>query len=357
MTPIDGRSSEPRSVSSGDTSLLRQVLRPRTLISFAIGIAILVAVLSTLKIDVADTLRVIRSARWELMLAALVVYYTVFPVRALRWRGMLENTGIARSDLPSVPVLAEIIYLSWFANSVVPAKLGDVYRAYLLRTRAAISFSKAGGTIVAERLIDLAVLLVALGVTGVLSFRGVLPGAIVTVLEIGSIGLVAAGIGLLALRRWDEAVIRRVPYRFQTIYRNFHAGTLDSFGGYPQLGGLSLLAWSAEVGRLLLVTWSVSVFLSPDPLANVLMVAFVALGAAFLTAPPGTPAGLGYVEASMASAIVLLGSAQHLTYSVALSVALLDRAISYVSLVVGGLVVYVLSQRHGLRSAADREPA
>jgi uncharacterized membrane protein YbhN (UPF0104 family) len=212
----------------------------------------------------------------------------------------------------------------------------------LLRSRSALSFSKAGGTIVAERLVDLAVLLVALGSTGVLSFRGVLPGPILTVIEVGSAGLVIVGIGLLALRRWDEVVIRLLPLRFQGIYQNFQAGTLGSFGSYPQLLGLTVLAWAAEVGRLLLVTWSLGVQLSPSPVTNVLMVAFIALGASFLTAPPGTPGGLGYVEASMASALTLLGVWQ----PVALSVALLDRAISFGSLIVGGLIVYLLSHRH-----------
>lgn len=343
MTAVDGAPSEPGTKGSDQTSILQQVLRPRTLISFAVGIAILAVVLSTLKIDIGQTFRVIASARWQLVVAALVVYYTVFPIRALRWRGMLENTGCDRRQLPSIFGLAEIIYLSWFANSVVPAKLGDVYRAYLLRSRSNVPFSKAGGTIVAERLIDLAVLLVVLGVTGLVSFRGSLPGPISNVLEVGSGALVLVGIGLVALRRWDETILRFVPLRFQAIYQNFHAGTLGSFGGFPQLIGLSVLAWAAEVGRLLLITWSVGVQLSPDLVTNVLMITFIALGAAFLTAPPGTPAGLGYVEASMVTALMLLNVAQ----PVALSIALLDRSISFGSLIVGGLVVYVLSHRDG----------
>jgi uncharacterized protein (TIRG00374 family) len=74
------------------------------------------------------------------------------------------------------------------------------------------------------------------------------------------------------------------------------------------------------------------------------MVYFISLGAAFLTAPPGTPAGLGYVEASLAFALTALGVNQ----SVALSVAILDRAISFGSLVVGGFVVYLISQRRSM---------
>jgi uncharacterized membrane protein YbhN (UPF0104 family) len=310
--------------------------------SFAIGILILAVAFSRGQIDVGASLRIIVAANWQLAVAALLVYYLTFPIRGLRWRGMLENAGCRRSDLPGVLGLAEIIYLSWFANCVVPAKLGDVYRAYLLRERSSVTFSKAGGTILAERLIDLVVLLVALGVSGLLSFQGKLPSSIVIVLELGSGAVVVAGLGLILLRRLDHLVRRLVPLRFQRIYAHFHEGTLGSFGGYPRLLGLTVLAWTAESSRLFLVTRALGVSLSTSFALSAVMVVFIAMAAAFLTAPPGTPGGLGYVEAAMALALTLLGLGQ----TAALSVALLDRAISFGSVIVGGFVVYMLSQRH-----------
>jgi glycosyltransferase 2 family protein len=329
-----------------DTSLGRRILRPRTLVSFAVGAAILAFAFSHLQVNLAETFRVIASANWGLVASALLVYYLVFPIRAVRWRRMLENTGIKRADVPGVAGLVTIIYLSWFANSIVPAKLGDVYRAYLLRERSPgrVSFSRAGGTIVAERLIDLAVLLVLLGATGLLSFRGAIPGPILTVLEIGFVTVILAGFGVLGLRQLGGYLRRFVPHRFERIYDNFLAGAVESFGGYPQLLALTLLAWAAEASRLFLVTQALGVQLSANPISETLMIVFIALGAAFLTAPPGTPAGLGYVEASVAFALTLLGVNQ----SVALSVAILDRAISLGSLIVGGLVVYVISHRRSL---------
>jgi uncharacterized protein (TIRG00374 family) len=326
----------------GQPSLAQRFFRPRTLISFVVGLGILAFSLSRLQIDVGETFQTIRSANWLLLVAALLVYYTTFPIRATRWRGMLENAGCDRRSLPGVWGLAEIIYLSWFANSVVPAKLGDVYRAYLLRARSNVSFSKAGGTIVAERLIDLAVLLVLLGVSGLLAFHGTLPSSVLTVMEIGCAAVLAAGVALLAMRRLDSFVRRLIPTRFQRIYHHFHEGTLGSFGGYPQLLGLTILAWAAESGRLFLVLQSVGLTLSPNLLIQFLMAVFIALAAAFLTAPPGTPAGLGYVEAGLVLALTILGA----SHSVALSVALLDRAISVGSLIVGGFIVYILSHRH-----------
>lgn len=327
---------------SGELSLAQRVLRPRTLISFAIGIVILVFGLGHLQVDVSATLRVLGGANWAWYGAAFVVYYATFPIRALRWRRMLENAGCGRREVPGISGLSEIIYLSWFANSVVPAKLGDVYRAYLLRQRAPVTLSKAGGTIVAERLIDFAVLLTLLVGSGLLSFRGKLPSAVLTVLMAGLAGLVLAVVALLSMHRLDGVVRRFLPTRLHRIYDHFQQGTLGAFGSYPQLLGLTLLAWSAEVGRLFLVTRSVGLVLSPSLLANLLIIIFIALGAALLTGPPGTPAGLGYVETSISGALMLFGASQ----PVALSVAVLDRSISFVSLVVFGFIVYLLSHRY-----------
>jgi uncharacterized protein (TIRG00374 family) len=332
--------------SPSDTSLGQRFLRPRTLVSFAVGAAILVFALTRLQVNLGESIRVIASANWALVVLALVVYYLVFPVRGIRWRWMLENTGVKPDDVPSLLGLSTIIYLSWFANSVVPAKLGDVYRAYLLRERSPgrITFSRAGGTIVAERLVDLVVLLVLLGVTGLASFRGAIPGPILTVIELGFASVIVALVAVLGLRHFGSHIRRLIPARFERIYDNFLVGTLESIGMHPRLLVFTLLAWSAEAGRFYLVTRALGVQLSPNPLTEVLMVYFIALGAAFLTAPPGTPAGLGYVEASLAFALTALGVNQ----SVALSVAILDRAISFGSLVVGGFIVYLISHRRSM---------
>ena len=55
---------------------------------------------------------------------------------ASRWVGELDING-----------LVEIIYLSWFVNCIVPAKLGDAYRSYLLKRNSNVAFSSTIGTI------------------------------------------------------------------------------------------------------------------------------------------------------------------------------------------------------------------
>ena len=66
--------------------------------------------------------------------------------------------GQEAARCPAIAGLIEIIYLSWFVNCIVPAKLGDAYRSYLLKRDAGVSFSRTIGTILAERMIDLLIL-------------------------------------------------------------------------------------------------------------------------------------------------------------------------------------------------------
>ncbi|HEX5417325.1 MAG TPA: lysylphosphatidylglycerol synthase transmembrane domain-containing protein [Chloroflexota bacterium] len=323
-------------------ALGQRVFRPRTIISFAVGALILGFSMNRLHVDPGATWLQMRAANPILLIAAFLLYYCTFPIRGTRWQRLLRNTGTPVRDLPSIASLTEIVYLAFFANCVVPAKLGDVYRAYLLRQRSPVSFSKAGGTIVAERLIDLLVVLIFLGAFGLLSFRGVLPPWVLLAIEIGFGAAAVAAVGLLALRRVDPFLRRLVPARFAHVYIHFRDGVLGSFGAYPQVLGMTILAWFVECGRLFLVTQSVGLTLSTNLALNLAMVGFIALAGSFLSAPPGTPGGLGYVEASMVLLFSLFGATQ----SVALSIALLDRAISYASLVVIGFVVYLYSQRY-----------
>jgi uncharacterized protein (TIRG00374 family) len=98
------------------------------------------------------------------------------------------------------------------------------------------------------------------------------------------------------------------------------------------------LVWITEPARLFLVTRSIGFSLNESLPLEIAMISFLALGAALLTAPPGTPAGFGYVEAGLYTALVLLGAQPE----VALTITALDRAISWISIVVLGAPVYAL---------------
>jgi uncharacterized protein (TIRG00374 family) len=242
--------------------------------------------------------------------------------------------------MPSLPGIGRIILLSWFVNCLVPAKLGDAYRAYLLKRHADVSFSKTVGTILAERILDLVILFGLLGLAAVVAFGAALPTAVLSLVEVALALAIILILGLFTMRLLGGRIRRWLPLRFHRHYGLFEEGTLRSFHrGLPLLASYSVLAWAMESGRLYLVMLALGLHqLHPAvPL-------FVSLAGALLTTVPVTPAGLGFVESGLVSLLLLfggLGLIGGMSAELALAVALLDRTISYWSLIVVGAVLHV----------------
>jgi glycosyltransferase 2 family protein len=334
-------------------SLGRSLRDPRTLISFALAIAIILFVFRGFNIDLAQTWQYMRGANPALLLTALVVFYMTFPLRALRWRMLLRNAEVpvdqGRKTWASMPALMEYMYLSWFANCIVPAKLGDAYRGYLLKRNGQVSFSATFGTIFAERLLDMLGLFSFLVISGWFVFGTRLPPQ-TNLIFISGLVLVAVIVSGLAGMRWFSPLLRRVmPQRLHRVYGQFEQAALRSFQPriLPRLALLTGAIWLLEGFRLYFVIQALEV----EGLQLALpVIIFVALASSLLTAVPLTPAGLGVVEGAVTAVLVLfLPSATELqaasSHSLALAVTFLDRAINFWSIVVFGLLLYIFSKR------------
>jgi hypothetical protein len=265
-----------------------------------------------------------------------VAYYGAFPLRAWRWRRLLENAGIrdGTSDhVYRIGSLSEIYILSWFANCLVPAKLGDAYRGYLLRQRAGVSFARSFGTVVAERFIDVLALVSLMVVSALLTFHGDVPADVRWPLIGGGV-LVAVGIvGLAFAARYRHLILRLMPERFNEPYDRLQGGVLSSFSrtGAWQVALVTAIIWASEGLRMYCVAMAFGVdFGAPEAL-------FVALLASLLTVIPLTPAGLGVVESGTIIALRLLD----VTDTNAATIAIVDRGIAYWSVIVVGAVLSV----------------
>lgn len=191
------------------------------------------------------------------------------------------------------------------------------------------------GTVVAERLLDFVVLVTLMGLAGLISYHGRLPQQIIQLLAITFAIVIAVIVGLLILRRFGDSIGRRLPDRAGDLYNRFSGAILLSFQHFPELLTYTIIAWACESARVLFVIMALGVSL---PIS---MVIFLGLLAALLTALPLTPGGLGFAEAGLTGALILYG----LNQDMAGSIALLDRTISYLSLLVGGIAVYLVSKK------------
>lgn len=323
----------------------RRLLRPQTLVSFAIALVIVALVVQRLDIDVSEVWANLKAANPLLFIAALAVYYATFVARTYRWRYMLRQSGVADQPgfvMPGVPRLFEILMLSWFANCVIPAKLGDGYRSYLLRRDAGATVSGTLGTILAERLTDLAVLFVLMSTAAVVTFHGDLPSDVRYAMVVGGGLMLLAGVGVTVLLFSKNRILRFLPDRFERQFHQFHGAIFACLRNpsFPIL--VSVTIWAADGLRLYLVARSLDVELS------VSLTIFVALMSALLTTLPITPAGLGVVEAAVIVVLKLVdvGSVD------AGSIAILDRLVGYWSLILVGVILYLLRMRRAVVAPA-----
>lgn len=331
-------------ITSDQLSLGKKLFNWRTLIPLVVVIAALVYGATKLKINPQETWAAIRSANILFFLAAFGIYYLSFPIRAQRWRMLLENVGYTKANgvqLPKFWKLVEIIYISFFANVVVPAKLGDLYRAYLLRQEIGVSTTRSFGTVLAERLLDLIVLLLLFIPSIIISLHENLPPTLKTGLEITLAAVVIGIIGLFVLRQAREPIAKLVPLRFREQYYHFQEGTLGSFRRLPSLTLLTIGVWLCESLRFFFIALSLN--LIHGDLLHILTAAiFIGLGEALLTIVPATGGGVGLVEAGMLAMITLFYQGPNASNLTAAAI-LLDRTISLFSIMAIGFVVFLIA--------------
>jgi uncharacterized protein (TIRG00374 family) len=321
-------------------SLMRRIRQPRTIISIAIPIFILAAFVAINGEQLYLVPGLIFQANPVLVLAAFLVFYLGFPLRGLRWAILLKGTNLR------VPVKdsTEIIYLSWLVNCVVPAKLGDVYRAYLLKINSTASLSRTFGTIFIERMLDLFTIAIMGIAAGYWSFRNGLPPAIQVVFAVALVVMAVLAVGLFTMRNFGRRILEALPFlprQVLELYERFEEGVFGAIAMHqlPILGGLTALIWMTESMRLYLVVQALGF---PDVTLGISGAVFVALIGSLLTAVPLSPAGLGIVEAGVVGVLTV---AYGISLPEATAIALLDRVISVFSVIVFGSIAYILSPK------------
>lgn len=334
---------------NGD-SLRRRVFSLPTLIALVIALVVLgLAIWRAFDVDWAALRRQVLDMDPLKYALALGLYYVGFLLRGLRWRLIARTAGFGSLPgvrLPSTLTCSAIILMGWFANSVAFLRLGDAYRGFGFARESGASFPASLGTVLAERVQDMFVVLLILALaTGALLFTHEVaaPGTVVGVAFLLVTLLVA---GLVAMRVWGERLAGFLPERIRATYLKFQAGALASFRAraLPVQILLGMAGWVLEIARLYLVADAIGVDISFT------VAAFAALASAMLSTIP-TPGGFGFVEGGLAGVLIVLG----LGHTDAFAVTIVDRSISWISVIVfGGLTFFLwhtVRQRAGKRAA------
>lgn len=233
-------------------------------------------------------------ARWEYLAGAWLCLLASYVVRAWRWKNVL-----ACLKPLSLWTVWRVLMVGFVSNNILPARIGEVVRAYVLGRTAQIDTAAALGTIAIERVFDvlMALLLLVVGVAfGVLGGAGYslwLGAAMVGGLVVG---VLAAAVWGEALAGWGERLIGRFSpawgKKLADLARSF-VGGLRSAGSPLRVGQLavgSAIAWGLFMAYAWLVLHAFGLPIQPAGLAFVLGVA--GLGVAI----PSAPGSVGTLE-------------------------------------------------------------
>ena len=316
-------------------SPISKLTEPRTIISFIIAIILLYFLF--LQVDLKIIIEVIKEAQLIYVAAAACVYFGSLPVRGIRWKLLLDNVKVKTS----LSDASEIYLLGWFANCLIPAKMGDVYRAYLAKKTWGLSISKGYSTIYIERIYDVLLLVFLMGISSILVFGMDIPSEIRFALAAGFLIVSILITSIIVFSSGKTAISNRLPPRIKQIFIRFTEGLQESSGrNYMSLIiFFTLLMWAMEIARLYFVVESLSSIGNFS--ISISVIIFVALSSSLLSALPITPGGLGAVEFAIMGILLLVG----LDSGISASIAILDRAISYWGLVIAGGVVYIFSKK------------
>lgn len=123
----------------------------------AIGISLSVALLVwTLRgVSLGAVWSQLAHSNLPLFIASAVCATLIFPLRAIRWRTILHPVA---DHLPLGPLWRSIA-IGMMVNNLVPARAGEIARAYAVTRETPVSFASALASLAVDRLFDMVVLL------------------------------------------------------------------------------------------------------------------------------------------------------------------------------------------------------
>ncbi len=296
----------------------------------ALGLAVSLSFLFLLSRQV-DFLRAAESLRttdYVILLAALPAYFGAVWFRTLRWQQLL----IPVARLPAPGLFVQVV-IGYMANDVLPLRVGEVVRAYLLGRRHSLAKVAVLGTIAIERLTDG---LILLAFAGAVAFALPLEGWMQWVIRTMAVAFVGGGLAMLALlftwRRvaqalFPESAASEVEGRSGGSARAMLHRVVEGFlGGAESLrrprpiclaGFHGTVAWLFEAG----VFYAVALAMGVTIPFSVLLLSMAL--ANLSTALPSSQAGIGPFEYFAAQTLVIFGTDS----SVAATYALLVHAV------------------------------
>ena len=269
-------------------------------IVFGLAVSVLMMWLAVRRIDLAELGHDLQSASLRWIALGVLFYALELVFRVERWARILSPVRRLRYRDVGAALL-----IGYAANNVLPAKIGELFRADFIGRRHGISRVAAVGTIVVERLLDMGIVIFCT-IMGILLAdpRRSLPDFLLSGTAIAMAGLVLVSIALVILAKqpFPEAWLSRFPRA--SVHLGALVSGLRSFGRsrlFVGVAGLSAVVWLCNAWAV----WAVLNAVGVDAgYATVLLVIGVAGIAAAI---PAAPANLGTLQLAFVTTLTATG--------------------------------------------------
>ncbi len=227
-------------------------------LGLVISVFLLWLALRGLKLD--EVAGYLRAGNYWWLVPGVAVYFLAVGVRTWRWDYLLR-------PLKRVPLkrLFPVVVIGYMGNNILPWRIGELLRAYVLKRNEQVRISSSLATVIAERIFDGLVMLLFVFVG--LPTAPFLSDALRTTVIVGSVVFFGALIVFLflaarpdsAARLYNPLIDHLVPERFREKLRDFlerfivGLAALRDFRHIVMIFFTSILIWLLETVKYWLV--------------------------------------------------------------------------------------------------------
>ncbi|MBW1678592.1 MAG: flippase-like domain-containing protein [Deltaproteobacteria bacterium] len=288
-------------------------------------------------------------ANYLFLIPAVLLTLLVYWFRAIRWRYMLIYIKPIQNSQ-----LFTITMIGFMVNNVLPVRIGEVVRAYLLGKRENLSKSLSLGTVVVERLLDsLTILSFAVPIIFLFSFPLWVKrvGIIFLVFSVGIVCFLFlfhyfSGKIIQSLQKLVAPISSSLSKRIGNMLTSFCEG-LKIFKSKSQVFWICFYSYSIWIGASVIVLLILYSFHFTFPFyAPLFILAIIAMGAAI----PSSPGFIGTLQFFCVAGLALFGIPE----SEALGFSIVYHASQYFPITLLGLF-FMWKGRLGFKEITKKE--
>ncbi|WP_255333840.1 flippase-like domain-containing protein [Methanosarcina sp. KYL-1] len=318
-------------------------------------LALLILTLIATLLGVSEILENARQASPRTLTLAFLVYCISWPLRGVRFQQILKRLG----NSFGLGFLTGSIFISQSANVVLPARIGDLSRLYILKKNKGLALTTGLSSLTVERVFDI----VAITLIAVLASSGAASGLelapwMESLIRFSGIAVILFFAALFSVSFREESLKKKPENKIQEKTHDRHLDKIMDFvasfirqmsivavrpGAFAAVLASSLLIWGTDILTCFLVLKSFSA--AGTDLSSTFMISLVFLAVAIGNIAkifPITPGAIGTYEVALTAVFGLGG----IKPEVGFTVAVLDHIIkNSVTLLGGGFAISELGLR------------